>query len=162
METLRKIALPATKVFHNRSLSMNLLHRQTCSNFRDMIKVVFFVTWSRCLWVTKNLKSMISPKFWHVCRCSNLPYFRDSWPKLFLVKTYHPKTTILTSENNFGLLSVIMCDNIWNMLCFLWYSLLEILEFLKHIAKFCIFMGFRGTFNTFVTCTLRTWNLKLI
>ena len=83
-------------------------------------------------------------------------------PKLFLVKTYHPKTTILTSENNFGLLSVIMCDNIWNMLCFLWYSLLEILEFLKHIAKFCIFMGFRGTFNTFVTCTLRTWKLKLI
>ena len=76
--------------------------------------------------------------------------------------SYHPKTTILTSENNFGLLSVIMCDNIWNMLCFLWYLLLEILEFLKPNAKFCIFMGFRGTFNTFVTCTLRTWKLKLI
>ena len=141
---------------------MNLLHRQTCSYFWDMVEIGVFVTWSWCLLVTKTLKSMISQKFGHVCRCSNLPYFSDSWPKLFLVKTYHPKTTILTSENNFGLLSVIMCDNIWNMLCFLRYLLLEILEFLKHIAKFCIFMGFRGTFTTFVTCTLRTWKLKLI
>ena len=50
------------------------------------------------------------------------------------------------------------------MLCFLRYLLLEILEFLKHIAKFCIFMGFRGTFNTFVTDTnillLKLRNIK--
>ena len=86
LKTLRNIALPATTVFDKRSLCMHLLHRETCSNFRDMIKVVFFVTWSRCLLVTKNLKSMISPKFMHVCRCSNLPYFRCIKPKLLLVK----------------------------------------------------------------------------
>ena len=75
LEKKNKMALPATTFFHNRSLPLHLPHRQTCSDFRDMIEVGVFVTWSRCLWVTKNLTSMISAKFGHVCRCRNLAYF---------------------------------------------------------------------------------------
>ena len=69
-------------------------HQLTCSYFWDMNEILVFVTWSRCLPVTKTLKLMMSDKFGYVSWCRSLTYFRPSWPKLSLVKTYHPKTDI--------------------------------------------------------------------